>query len=147
MAAVTLFEEFGLDLGNGDHGDLNAASFKMALLKAAAAPTAADLTPTYSDYSANEVNGTNYTAGGVVITGTGYTESGGTSTLAATSAAWTSLDLTAGADSTLASYGLIYNDTATGDPAIGFINFGTTVGGSGGDLTVTFTNSKIFDLS
>jgi hypothetical protein len=149
QGTLTLFEEFSLNIGNGDH-DLDGDAFKVMLIsnQVGGTPTitAADTTPDSSDYT--EVTGTGYTAGGESITVT-WTEANGTATFQVTSGAtsWTQN----GAGPTDIKTALIYNTTHAGtNDAIGFIDMttdGTTaISLVDGDITITW-NPNIFTLS
>lgn len=146
QGTLTLFEEFSLNIGNGDH-DLDGDSFKVMLVNDTLVPTAALATPDSSDFT--EVTGTGYTAGGEAITCT-WTEVGGTATFQVTSGntAWTQN----GAGPTDIEYAIIYNTTHIGtQDAIGWIDMTTDAGVTpislqDGDITITW-NPNIFTLS
>lgn len=147
MATITFFEEFVKDLGDGDHGDLNAASYKIALFTSSISPAlaATQATPQYGDYTGECTATGNYTTGGSAISTTSWSEADGTGTLNAASVAW----LQHASNPTNARYGLIYNDTPTvpADPAIGYIDFGSDQDLSAGDFTITFSSGYIFTIS
>lgn len=137
------FEEFSLDLGSGVH-NLASDTLKLALVDDTITPTAADATPRWADYSANEVSGTNYTAGGYELTGVGYTEAGGVSTLDDTGNVTWSQHASGFTD---AYWAILYNDDAAADQAIGFIDMGGPVSLQDGDVTVTWNASGIVTVS
>jgi hypothetical protein len=146
QGTLTLFEEFALNIGDGTH-DMDGDTFKIALITTL--PTAADATPALGDYT--EVSGAGYTAGGETLTTT-YTETGGTATFATNGATITWTQNGSGPTNIVA--GLIYNDTAAGDPAVCFIDFTTDSGTTpvslqDGDITWTAeaTLNRIFELS
>lgn len=142
MAAgdLTVFEEFRAEISN-EH-DLDADVYKMALLTAAVTPTAADATPRLGDYTEVTVGG-NYTpAGGTDITAT-YTEAGGTATFDGADVTWTQDP----GNPTNARWALIYNDTLAGKNAVCFIDLGTTIDMTAGDLTVSLNASGVFTLA
>lgn len=147
MATITFFEEFVKDLGDGDHGDLNAATYKVALFTSSISPAlaASQATPQYDDYTGECSATGNYATGGATIGSTGWSEAGGTGTLAAATASWPQH----ASNPTNARYGLIYNDTPTtpANPAIGYIDFGSDQDLSAGDFTITFTDSYIFTIA
>lgn len=135
QGSVTTFEEFRLYMSDGSH-DLNSDGFKIAFLSVA--PTAADATPDYADYTVNEVSGGGYTATGAVATFT-YTEAAGTATFALSSAVtWTQN----GTGPTNIKYALIYNTTHTGtNDALAFVDMTTDAGTTAislqdGDITI-----------
>ena len=142
MAAgdFTTFEEFRLQMANGTH-DLDTHTFKVALLTSATAPTASDATPQLGDYTEVTAGG-NYTAGGYTVTPS-WTEAGGTATWDSDDPTWSQH----ASNPTNARYGLLYNDTATGDPAIGWVDLGTTVDLSASDYTMTVNGSGWFTVS
>ena len=147
---LTLFEEFALQIGLKTM-QLETDVLKVALIKIAATPTAADASPTYSDYSANEVSGSNYTAGGATIATNTYTEADGTAKLDGDNVTWTqhASGFAVGA-STGAAWGIIYDDGATAKSAIAFVELksgSTTVGNVAGDLTISWHASGIFTLA
>lgn len=140
---ITFFEE-ALDYaffgGWGTSDDI-----KCAILDNTTAPTAADATPALADYTQVGTAGT-YTAGGTSLGawGTLSVESGGTLTFdSGTNPTWAQ-DASNDAD---AYWGLIYNDTQTGDPAIAFVELGGPVDMSAGSLTITWNASGIFTIS
>ena len=135
MATITLFDALPNDLWDGIH-NVTSHTFKAAFLTSAASPAASDATPTWGDYSANETSGGNVPAGGVTL-----------DNFTATDTAVDFDDEVIAADGSNpadARYMVIYNDTATSDNAIGFVNFGsdqdltpgaTIVPASGGFIT------------
>ncbi len=144
---LTLFEEFSLDIGDGTH-DLDADTFKFALITNAAVPAASTATPALGDFT--QVTGGGYTAGGETLTTT-WTEAGGTATFDATgspSCSWTQN----GTGPTNIYYGILYNSTAVGNDAVCFVDM-TTDGGTtpislqAGDITWEANASGVFTLS
>ena len=101
-------------------GPTSANTFKIALYT-----TAADINLDTTAYSAtNEISGTGYTAGGNTLTiSTSPTSSNNSSSvptayISFSNTSWTSASFTARA-------ALIYNDTATGNPSVAVLDFGT----------------------
>jgi len=137
------FEQFGLDLADGEH-DLGADTFKVALIDNSTAPTAADATPRWGDYSANEVSGTGYTAGGATLSGTGVSEAGGVTTFDDTGNVTWSQN---GAGPTDIYWAILYNDSAAADQAIGFLDMGGAVSLQDGDVTITWNASGILTIT
>ena len=86
-------------------------------------------------YSAtSEVSGTNYTAGGATVTNATAPTSTGTTAFWTPSASltWSAVTLATAFDALL-----LYNDTQSGDPAIGVFTFGSlTI--TAGTLTIAF---------
>ncbi len=81
--------------------------------------------------TSNEVSGTGYTAKGAALTNINPTTS---STTAFTDFA----DLTFSSSSITARGALIFNDTASGDPAVCALDFGGDKTSSSGDFTIQF---------
>jgi hypothetical protein len=140
---VTVFDEAKAYMIDG--GWEAADDIKCAVLDNTTAPTASDTTPALGDYTEVGTAGT-YTAGGTSLgnLGTLVTESGGTMTFdSSTNPSWAQN----GSNDTDAYWGLIYNDTQAGDPAIAFVELGGPVDMSAGDLTITWNGSGIFTIA
>ncbi len=67
--------------------------------------------------------GNGYTTGGATVTITGSSQTGGTYTLAIDDVVFTA----SGGSIATFQYAVFYNDTMTGDPLIGWIDYGATV--------------------
>ena len=81
--------------------------------------------------TSNEVTGTNYTAGGNTLTRVDPASSGTTAFTDFADTTWSSSTITArGA--------MIYNDTASGNPAVVILDFGSDKTSTNGDFTVVF---------
>jgi len=120
---------FKKELLEGVHNFLNSGgdTFKIALYTNSASFTAATTAYTTS----NEVTGTNYTAGGNTLTRVNPSTSGTT--------AFTDFADTTWASSTITARGaIIYNDTATGNPAVVILDFGGDKTSTNGDFKVVF---------
>ena len=102
-------------------------TFNLALYTSSATLGAA--TTAYS--ATNEVSGTGYTAKGAALTNINPTTS---STTAFTDFA----DLTFSSSSITARGALIFNDSASGDPAVCALDFGGDKTSSSGDFTIQF---------
>lgn len=141
MAAgdLTLFDEFALTLGQ-EHHNLSSDTIKLALVTNAVVPTAADVDPELLDYT--EVSGTNYTAGGETVTCTWAMASGEARLTTATVPSWTQH----ASGPTNIRWGILYNDTATNDKCIAFIEFGSgsDISLADGDISYTFNATAIF---
>ena len=144
---LTLFNEFSLQLGTGEH-DLNATdTIKVALIDNTTVPTASTTTPTLADFT--QVSGTNYTAGGATATTPTFTVvSGSTYKFDADNVSWTQ---NAGGPTDI-YYGIIYNDTNASDMAIGFIDMtvdsGTTpISLAAGNISINWNASGVFTLA
>jgi len=120
---------FKQELLTGTHDFTNSTgnTFKIALYDNNASFTAA--TTAYT--ATNEVSGTGYTATGETLTNVTPTSSGTTAFTDFADVTWSSATITArGA--------LIYNDTATGDPSVVVLDFGSDKSSSSGDFQVIF---------
>ena len=115
MATVTLFDALPVQLWGGQH-DYTSHTFKAAFYPSGTAMSAADATPSYTDYG-GELTGGNIPAGGVTLDSFTVTQ--------------TSVDF---ADEVIAANSsnpsavrriLIYNDTTPLKSAVGFVDFGT----------------------
>jgi hypothetical protein len=102
-------------------------TFKLALYTNSASFTAA--TTAYT--ATNEVSGTGYSAGGGTLTKVTPTSSG-------TTALTDFADLTFSAATITARGALIYNDTASGDPSVIVLDFGSDKTSTAGDFTIVF---------
>ncbi|WP_299949083.1 hypothetical protein [uncultured Ruegeria sp.] len=118
---------------------------KVAVLDNTTAPTAATATPALGDFTEVGAAGS-YTAGGTSL-GTWAamnSESGGTGTVdSGTNPTWAQN----ASNDTDAHWGLIYNDTQSGDPAIAFVELGGPVDMSAGSLTITWNASGIATIT
>jgi hypothetical protein len=120
---------FKKELMTGTH-NFTASSgntFKLALYTSSATLSAA--TTAYS--STNEASGTNYTAAGAALTSVTPTTSG-------TTAFGDFADLTFANATVTANGALIYNDSASGDPAVVVLAFGGDKTSTAGAFTIQF---------
>jgi|TARA_R100001129_G_scaffold184119_1_gene168250 hypothetical protein len=120
---------FKKELLEGVHNFKNSggSTFKLAMYTNSASFTAATTAYTTS----NEVSGTGYSAGGGSLTRVDPSSSGTTG--------FTDFsDLTFGSSSITARGALIYNDSASGDPTVVVLDFGSDKSSSSGDFTVQF---------
>jgi len=120
---------FKKELLEGVHNFKNSggSTFKLAMYTNSASFTAATTAYTTS----NEISGTGYTAGGGTLTRVDPTTS---STTALTDFS----DLTFSSSSLTARGALIYNDSASGDPTVVVLDFGSDKTSSSGDFTIVF---------
>ena len=79
----------------------------------------------------NQASGTNYTSGGAALTNINPTSSG-------TTAFTDFADLTFGTATITARGCMIYNDTASGDPAVAVFDFGGDKTSTAGSFTIQF---------
>lgn len=135
--AITIVDQFPLDLLTGKH-DFSADTFKLALFAEAAA-----LDGDTTAYSAtNEVSGTGYTAGGA----TAAVSSGYPQYVTINGVAYASIrfDTVTWSTATISGirYGLLYNDTATGNPAIAVFDYAADQSVSSGNATIAFPSAE-----
>ena len=120
---------FKKELMEAKHNFLNSGgnTFMLALYTNSSSFTAA--TTAYT--STNEVSGTNYTAKGNSLTRVDPTTSSTTALTDFSDTTWSSATITArGA--------LLFNDSASGDPACLVLDFGADKASTAGDFTVQF---------
>jgi hypothetical protein len=120
---------FKKELMEAKHNFLNSggSTFNLALYTSSASLDAATTAYTTS----NEASGTNYTAKGASLTRVDPTTSGTT--------AFTDFsDLTFSSATITARGALIFNDSASGDPAVCVLDFGADKTSTSGDFTIQF---------
>ena len=120
---------FKVELLKGVHNFTNSSgnTFNIALYTSSASLGAGTTAYTTS----NEVSGTNYTAKGKALTNVTPTSSSTTALTDFSDETFSNVTLTArGA--------LIFNDSASGDPAVCVLDFGSDKSASSGDFTVVF---------
>ena len=124
-----LCTSFKKELMTATHNFTNSSgnTFKLALFTSSASLGAA--TTAYS--TSNEASGTNYTAGGAALPNVTPTTSG-------TTALTDFSDLTFSTATVTANGALIYNDSASGDPAVAVLAFGGDKTSTAGDFTIQF---------
>lgn len=140
---ITVFDEAKAYMIDG--GWEAADDIKCAVLDNTAAPAAATATPALGDFTEVGAAGS-YVAGGTSLgnLGTLVTEAAGVMTFdSATNPTWAQN----ASNDTDAYWGLIYNDTQAGDPAIAFVELGGPVDMSAGDLTITWAAGGIFTIT
>ena len=108
-------------------------TFKLALMKATAAGsgTFGAATTSYSDLGSDEQNGTGYSAGGNTLTSVTPVADGTTAVCDFDNTTWSGATFTT-------CGGLIYNDTASGDPACAVLSFGGDQTVNSGDFQIQF---------
>ena len=106
-------------------------TFNLALYTNSATFTAATTAYTTS----NEVSGTNYTAKGNSLTRVDPTTSSTTAYTDFADTTWSSATITARG-------GLIFNDSASGDPTVVVLDFGSDKTSTAGDFTVAFPSAS-----
>lgn len=126
--------------------DFDTDTIKLALVTASYTPDAANH-DFFDDVSANEVSGTNYSAGGITLANVSVAVDGsGVVTFDNT------IDLTISQSASgfsNARYGIIYKSTGTGSTSrlIAYIDFGANIGNSVADLVIQFNASGIITWS
>jgi len=140
---VTVFEEFADQLGEEAH-NFASDTLKLGLIDNTTPPTAADATPTWSDYSGNEVATTGgYTANGETLTTVSWSEASGVATLDADNVSL-SQD---GSGFTDAYWGILYNDDNATDMAIAFVELGGPVSEQAGPVAINWNASGILTVT
>ena len=119
-ATFTFAQDFKEKLGKGIH-DLSTHSFKAAFSNTA--PNAATMAVLADITQISTGGGYTGGAGGGVALTTGYTETGGTGTFTATDVTVTATGGSIGPF----RYVWIYNDTATSDPLVGYLDYGSSI--------------------
>lgn len=145
MATITKFHKFLENQFNGTSViDFNTDTIKVMLVTSAYTPSASTH-DFINDASANQVTGTNYTAGGATISAPSVTLNAGTVTVDGGDVTWTQ---SAGGFSN-ARYAIIYKDTGSTatSPVVGYIDFTSDKGNVNGDLTVQWNASGIFTVA
>jgi hypothetical protein len=141
--SVTIFQEVAEMIGE-ETFNFESDTLKLGLIDNTTPPTAADATPRWADYSGNEVSTAGgYTANGETLTTVTYTEAGGVATLDADNVSL-SQD---GSGFTDAYWGIIYDDTATNDEAIGFVELGGPVSEQAGPVAINWNASGIMTVT
>lgn len=130
MAITTaLPTSFKVEILKGVH-NFTASSgdtFKMALYTSSASLGAATTAYTTS----NEVSGTNYTAKGNTLTSVTPVASSTTAVCDFADTTWSSATITANG-------AMIFNESASGDPAVAILSFGSDKTSTAGDFVISF---------
>ncbi len=147
MAAgdFTLFQEFVDQIGEEQH-NFASDTLKLGLIDDTLAPVASMATPTWGDYSANEVDEFvgGYSEGGVTLSGVQWNHSGSTNTLDDTG----NISLTQNASGfDDARWGILYNSTNGTNMAIGFLDLGGDVSQIAGAITINWGASGILTVA
>lgn len=129
-SALILYDSFAELLGDGTI-DLDTHTFKMALLDSGYTPSQAH--DQYADVSADEIaNGAGYTTGGQALAGVTWGQASGVAAFDSDPVQW----IASGGPIT-ARYAVIYDDTASGKPLVGYVLLDTAPA----DKTATDTNT------
>jgi hypothetical protein len=119
VGSFVLFDQFVRDFGLGVH-NLSTATVRLGIITDAAPPLAEDSPANWGAYSANQISTVAGYTGPIALTKE-WIETGGTGTFRATSV---TLPRGEGGQTEVNAYGIIFNDTAAEDPAIGFLELG-----------------------
>ena len=145
--AWVVYDNFLLNSHNSSTAiDLSTSgdTIKVALVTSSYTPAAA--THDYwNDASANEVSGTNYTAGGATLGSKTLTLSAGTVTFDAADTTWSQ----SGSGFSNARYVILYKDTGVGStsPLIAYHDMTTDKGNVSGDLTLEYDAAGLITIS
>lgn len=139
---LTLFTSFAKQLGEGIH-TFDSHTIKVALISDT--PSASTTTPLLADYT--EVSGSGYVAGGRSIENDTWTIDTGKYKYDGDNVTWDQDS----AGPTDIHWAIIYNDTATDNPCIGFVEMGnpggtTAVSLQNGNITITWDANGIFTV-
>lgn len=149
MAAgdVTVFQVHLQDLGRGVH-NLETGDISLGLIVDETTPTAGTTGPAWgagvtTDLSAAEVTpGGNYAADGPSIGGT-YSQTSGTATFDVTD-----VDIEQNVSNPAdARWGIIYNETATNNEAIAFIDLGANINLAAGDFSIAWNVLGLYTIA
>ena len=140
---LVVFEEFALNAGLGGF-NLETDVLKVGIVDNTITPTAADATPSWGDYSANEVSTAGgYTAGGETVTNNTYTEAAGVGTLDGDNISLAQN----GSGFTDGYWAILYDDTNATDAAIAFIDLGGPVSEQAGPIAINWNASGILTVT
>lgn len=126
--------------------DFTADTFKVMLLSAYTVGTTQDTAQFVADVLAvgTEASGTGYTAGGLTIPSTSFTESGHVYTFGSSGTLqWSGSTITA-------SYALFYDSTPgsnSTNPVLGYWDFGGSQSSSSGTFTLNLTSNAIATIT
>lgn len=142
MPTFTFFHEFKNNLANGAI-DLDSHTFKAVLTNSA--PSAAN-DDELADIT-QIANGSGYTTGGVTLASVTWAETGsgtGVWRFSAADFSWTASGGTIGPF----RYVVLYDDTATNDKLVGYLDYGTSISVTDGNgFTADIGANGLFELS
>jgi hypothetical protein len=138
-----MFQEALLDMAMGVHGDLSAATIKLAICDDTITPEADDGTPRWADYSANEVSEAgNYVAGGITLTTVTVTMIGGICTIKADD-----VNIAEHASGFLDGYwAFVVNTTAAANQILGFFEMAGPVSEQESDVDFEFPAGVVMEI-
>lgn len=121
--------------------DLDLETHRLALFNNTITPNfTTDTAYAVAPYNANEVTGTNWATGGVLLTGTTLLGSSGAMVFDATDVSVASTTLAS------ARCALIYADALAGNNAICLVNFGADYSTTNGTFAITWDAAGIFSV-
>ncbi|MEU3552737.1 hypothetical protein [Streptomyces fragilis] len=131
MALPTYF--YGSLFAKAFNGQINFTSdtIKVALIGSGYTPNR-NTQGAWSTVSPYEVSGAGYTAGGITLTGKTLTYSSGKFKIDADDVTWPGLTANV-------RYAVVYDDTATGKPLIGYVDLGQTLSLANEDFGIQFS--------
>jgi len=143
---VVFFDQFLMDVFKKVH-NMDSDTIKVGFTDGTTTPATTTADPRWgaggtTNFLSEEVTpGGNYSTGGPDITaGASVALSGGACVFDST----TNVSISQHASNpTNARWGILFNDTATGKNAVGYVDFGSSTDMSGGDLTITWNASGI----
>lgn len=131
---VLTFQEFSYQLGLEQH-NFSTDVLKLGIVDATITPVIGQATPTWTDFSANEVSTAGgYPAGGIIIANPTWTQVGNVSTLNGDDIAIVQNI----AGFTDAFWGIIYNFTNATEMAISFLEFTGPVSEAAGPIAINW---------
>jgi len=146
---VIVFDQFMVDVGEEVH-QLETDTFKIGLTTGATTPSTTTADPRWgaggtTNFATEQVTpGGNYVSGGATCSNPTYDLTGGLAQFDADDpAAWAAN----ASNPTNATWGILYNDTATGKNAIAAIDLGGSFNMTTGPLTITFGANGIFRMN
>lgn len=140
---VLTFQEFVDQIGEEGH-NFASDTLKLGIVDNVITPLIGDGTPTWGDYSANEVSAAGgYVVGGIALTTLTWTHAANVNTLDADNIVISQN----GAGFTNAYWGILYNDTNITDMAIAFLEFNGPVSEQAGDININWGASGILTLT
>ena len=146
---VVFFDQFLVDVMEGVH-NLETNTIKIGLTTGATTtPAATTADPRWgsggtTDFSAEESTpGGNYTTGGATIANPAVTLTGGLAMFDGDDVSWAQ----DASNPTDAEWGIVYNDTAAGKNAIGFVDLGGTFNMTTGDLSIAWNANGLGRLN
>jgi hypothetical protein len=143
MATLTVYGSF-LQKALNKEIDWDTDTIKVALATSSYTPNQ-DTHDYWNDVSANEVSGTNYTAGGATLANKTMVYTSGTNTFALDAD-----DVTWAASTITARYAIVYDASPGTDatrPLIGYVNFVTDQSSSAGNFTVQWNAGGLLTVA